>query len=150
MPFSSFAVQMLAKLLLIYQVCVTMGIVNTVSLPVSPVACYRKSSRHNHYPWSRSGTSSCLPTIRGSLLLRRTNSWREVGLLVHWRRQAVSSFAMNSGSMPGKFWKSWRGLCFPLLQLDQMLGKGWADLTRNCDWGDDYAPFICSATFQMA
>ena len=70
----------------IHRVCVTTGIVQTVSLPVSANVCYRMLSQHNHYPWLRSGRSSCSPTFRGSVILKRNSSWREVGLLVRWRR----------------------------------------------------------------
>ena len=38
-----------------------------------------------------------------SVLLRRKSSWREVGLTMHSRRWALSTFAMSSGWMPGKF-----------------------------------------------
>ena len=84
-------------------VCVITGIVTSVSLPASRFVCYRKSSRYNYYPWSRSGKISCYPTIRGSLQLRRKSSRREVRLPVHWRMRAISTFAMKSGSLPGNF-----------------------------------------------
>ena len=37
-------------------------------------------------PRLRNGSSSCFPIIRGSLLFRRKSAWREVGLIVRWRK----------------------------------------------------------------
>ena len=71
MTISSYVFQTVTTLLPIHQVCVTTGIVHSVSLPVSHIVCYKKSNRHNHYHMSRGGWSSCFPNIRGSLLLRK-------------------------------------------------------------------------------
>ena len=106
MPFSSFVFQVFTILLPIHRVCLTTGILQTVSLPVSRIVFNRISSRHNHYPWSRSGKSSCFPVVRGSLLLRRESSWREAGLSVHRRKLAVATFTMSFRMMPSKLEKS--------------------------------------------
>ena len=81
-------------------VCVTTGYRAYGEPARSTFVCYTKSSRHTHYLSSRSGKISCFPTIRGSLLLRRKSSWREVGLPLHRRKWTGATFAISSGMMP--------------------------------------------------